>query len=233
MNMSSRNTKPVTHHIPEHLFDAFLQNATEFLSKARSGDTSIQRAAEVRAQDMDAGLDSLAVLVGLTRSNTGQCGTVARFLAGLYNGNDFPFNMTELRGLDPDLFEHCMAVLRLDNRPKVEIHDYIPNGNKVFLDMLQDWNLVKRPAPPPPGDYYRIKLSTIANAPGYRDATLYVTFNKELVDAPPVELILSASDTELLARELISIHQFAWDLSSKGKPMDIQPGEHRPTWIPR
>lgn len=233
MNMPIRKTKPVTHHVPEHLFDAFLQNATDFLQNARGGNTPAQRAAEVRAQDKDAGLDSLTILLEQTRGDSGQCGTVARFLAGLYNGTDFPFDMTELRGLDADLFEHCIAVLRLDSHPDVEIHKYIPDGDKVFLEMLQDWGLVKRPAPPPPaGDHFRAKLVTIGNAPGYRDATVCVKFDEHPADAPPIELYLSADDSERLARDLLEIHQFAWSpRNGRAEPIDKEPGERRPHWL--
>jgi hypothetical protein len=93
-----RTTKPITHHVPEHLYEAFLQNATEFLQDAHTGSTAAQRAIEVRLKDRDAGLDSLAYLLRITHGSSGQCGVVARFLAGLYNGSDFPFDMTELRG---------------------------------------------------------------------------------------------------------------------------------------
>lgn len=141
--LAPQKTRPITHHVDEHLVEPFLAAATDFFAQARGSTTSGQRAAEVRAQDKDAGLDSLAHLVELASGDTGQCGIVARFLAGLYNGPDFPFDLTELRGLDADLFEHCMAVLRLGYHPEVEIHNYIPNGSAVFKRMLLDWNLIK------------------------------------------------------------------------------------------
>jgi hypothetical protein len=235
MNIPIRRTKPVTHHVPEHLFEAFLQNATEFLQNARGGSTAAQRAAELRLQDKDAGLDSLAVLIDLTRGDTGQCGVVARFLAGLYNGADFPFDLTELRGLDADLFEHCMAVLRLDNHPEVEIHKYIPDGDKVFLKMLQDWSLVKRPAPPPPpGEWYNVTYASYGNAPGYRSVSLFVQLDGK--DGKPpgerIELNFTAEDAVSIVEDIIGIHKQAWDRNDRGAPIDIKPGEVRPRWLP-
>jgi hypothetical protein len=228
MNMPIRRTRPVTHHIDEHLYEAFLQNATEFLQKARGGNTTAQRAIEVRLQDKDAGLDSLFALVDLTRGDSGQCGIVARFLAGLYNGTDFPFDMTELRGLDADLFEHCMAVLRLDRHPAVEIHKYFPNGDEVFLKMLQDWNLVERPAPPPAGgERYIVNYDSYGNAPGYRDVSLYVKFSDE-PERHRVELHFSAADAASIAEDIVGLHRRAWE---NGGPIDIQPGEKRPRWL--
>jgi len=159
-------SRPITHQVPEHLVDAFLRATVDFFSQAGTGRAASQIAAELRAQDRDAGLDALAFLVNLTQGDTGQCGIVARFLAGLYNGFDFPFDLTELRALDSDLFERCVAVLRLDNTPTVEIHRYIPDGDAVFLKMLRDWDLVKRPAPPPPpGERFTAKYRGTFTAP--------------------------------------------------------------------
>jgi hypothetical protein len=232
-----RTTKPVTHHIPDHLYEAFLQNATAFLQNARTGDTAAQRAIEVRLKDRDAGLDSLAYLLRLTLGTSGQCGIVARFLAGLYNGNDFPFNLTELRGLDADLFEHCVATLRLDNEPTVEIHKYIPDGEKVFLKLLQDWDLVKRPAPPPPAaDWYNVKYDSYGNAPGYRNYSMFVRLalkNGQPGQSERIELNFNAEDSAQIAQDIMEIHRFAWDQSSRGMPIDLKPSEHRPHWLPK
>lgn len=232
-NFGPRKTKEVTHHVPEHLFEAFLQNSSEFLQNARGGNTAAQRALEVRAQDRDAGFDSLDWLVDLTLGETGQCGIVARFLASLYNGQDFPFDLTELRGLDDDLFEHCLAVLRLDNTPTVEIHNYLPDGEKVFRKMLEDWNLIKRPTPAPAGDHFYARLVTISNVPGYRYASLRMRFEGQGNDAPLTQIAFSADDTARIACDLRELHQFAWEPRSSGeRPLDAKPNERRPFWLP-
>lgn len=226
------NKRPITHQVPEHLVEAFLQTTSEFFQNAHGGTTTAQRAAELRAADRDAGLDALASLVDFTRGHTGQCGIVARFLAGLYNGTDFPFDLTELRAFDADLFEQCLAVLRLDNQPAVEIHKYIPDGDAVFLKMLQDWNLVKRPAPPPPpGDHFHVTYATHGNAPGYRGVTLHVRFEGAAASVAPTELTFNAADSDSLAQDLLGIHRFVWE--DGREPIDKQPGEQRPRWIAR
>lgn len=99
----------ITSEVPEHLVEAFTHTVRDFFAKSHGGNTSAQRAAEVRAADKDAGLNSLIHLASLAESDTGQASIVARFLAGLYNGIEFPFDLTELRALDADLFEHCLA----------------------------------------------------------------------------------------------------------------------------
>jgi hypothetical protein len=74
--------------------------------------------------------------------DSGQCRCIARFLLGLYNGQRFPFALTELRGLDDALFEDCMAVLRMDARVTArEIHEYFDNGGRKFEQLAKDWNI--------------------------------------------------------------------------------------------
>jgi hypothetical protein len=221
----------VTSRVPKHLVDAFIENTREFFTKARGGTTTAQRAAEVRAQDHDAGLDSLVVLFDLARSDTGQAGIVARFLAGLYNGMDFPFDLTELRGLDCDLFEHCLAVLRLDNRPKVEIHRYLPDGEQRMKQLLLDWGLMTRPVPPPAaGEDYNVQYVTHGFAPGYRDVRIHVRFEGDAADAPATTLYLPAEDCARLTEDLLDIHKQEWQLGRR--PLDAKAGEQRPRWLP-
>lgn len=82
---------------------------------------------------LDAGLPALSRLAKIAQGDTGQASTVRLFLLGLYNGHRFPFDLTNLRGLDLQLFLDCMAVLNLDARYTVqEIHCYFENGSELF-----------------------------------------------------------------------------------------------------
>jgi len=90
-------------------------------------------------QEERAGVDALGRLVHIAQGDTGQSGTVARFLLGLYNGRAFPFDLTGLRGIDRDLHDDCMAVLIMDRRPRREVHRYIEDGGAVFADLAARW----------------------------------------------------------------------------------------------
>ena len=82
---------------------------------------------------IDAGLPALQRLATTANNDTGQAGTVRRFLLGLYNGHRWPFDLTTLRGLDKDLFDDCIDVLKLDARATVkEVHQYFKNGGELF-----------------------------------------------------------------------------------------------------
>ncbi|MGN5477674.1 DUF7673 family protein [Cupriavidus basilensis] len=50
----------------------------------------------------------------------------------LYNGQRFPFDMTDFRSVDQAIFEDMLLVLRMDSHLKREVHNYFPNGGQAF-----------------------------------------------------------------------------------------------------
>lgn len=95
--------------------------------------------AQIRAQEIEretvlsAGISALQRLAKISQRDTGQAATVRLFLLGLYNSYRFPFKLTDLRGLDRDLFNDCMDVLTMDARATVkEVHQYFVNGGQLF-----------------------------------------------------------------------------------------------------
>lgn len=136
------NMTQITVDVPVDRADAFSQLWRDFLS----GDSPHDREAKaLRTSARDArerGIESLRALYAVAQRDSGQCRYVARFLAGLYNGFRFPFDLTDLRCLDSELFEHCMNVLRMDARPAQEVHLYFENGGAKWEQMIQRWGLV-------------------------------------------------------------------------------------------
>ncbi|MCG7879172.1 MAG: hypothetical protein JAY75_23025 [Candidatus Thiodiazotropha taylori] len=53
-------------------------------------------------------------LIRIARSDTGQSMTCRQLLMSLYNGRAWPFNTTELRGLDYDLLDDALTIIRAD-----------------------------------------------------------------------------------------------------------------------
>lgn len=102
------------------------QAVNEFLHRLNAFDAERQAA-------LEAGVPALGRLAKIAGGDTGQASKVRRFLLGLYNGPHFPFDLTELRGLDKQLFEDSMTVLRLDARATIkEVHQYFTNGSDLF-----------------------------------------------------------------------------------------------------
>lgn len=108
---------------------------------------------------------------------------VIEFLAGLYNGTDYRFDLTALRTPDDELFEHCLAVLRLGHRPTGEVHGYFAGREQRWQQIITRWNLDNRPASEPMpvhGERYQARYVTNQEAPGYRDMTLVVPIDGAL-----------------------------------------------------
>jgi hypothetical protein len=73
-------------------------------------------------QTLSAALDS--------HPGTGQCRTIARFLAALYNGYEYTFDLTYLRGIDTELANACLDYLNFDRLGIDEVHQFLPGGAK-------------------------------------------------------------------------------------------------------
>ena len=80
-------------------------------------------------------IESLIRLWNMTQEHVGTSGArvAAGVLLGLYNGDRFPFDLTELRALDPDNLTHALAVISSDaGRCQMEVH--------VWLNRVTDRN---------------------------------------------------------------------------------------------
>ncbi|MBF8176950.1 DUF7673 family protein [Herminiimonas contaminans] len=85
------------------------------------------------------GRDALVRLVNIARGDSGQCRHVAVFLLSLYNGSRFKFDLTDFRCLDKSIFDDCMAVLKMDRTPAMEVHMYFENGGEIWEQLARDW----------------------------------------------------------------------------------------------
>ena len=132
----------VTVDVRAHEAEAFRQLYRDFIE----GKTPYQAQAEAKLRELgdeqSKGVESLQALYDVARRDSGQCRYIARFLAGVYNGYRFPFDLTDFRGLDRELFEHCMRVLAMDKRPAKEVHQYFPDGGQKWEAMIERWGLM-------------------------------------------------------------------------------------------
>ena len=72
---------------------------------------------------------------------TGQAGRLVRFLAGVYNGGDFPFDLTDLRALDTELANACLDYLNYDRLGKREVHHHLAGGDRELHQWLEDYGI--------------------------------------------------------------------------------------------
>jgi hypothetical protein len=61
---------------------------------------------------------------------TGQAGRLVRFLAGLYNGQDYPFDLSDLRALDTRLADACLDYLNYDALAMYEVRHHLTGGDR-------------------------------------------------------------------------------------------------------
>lgn len=104
-------------------------------ARARELDQRISELPAIRLE----GEAALRRLLPIAQRDTGQSSVVARFLLNLYNGDRFPFDMTDLRRLDYEVFDDCIAVLKMDSQPQKEVHNYFENGGKIWEKLAADW----------------------------------------------------------------------------------------------
>jgi hypothetical protein len=89
--------------------------------------------------------EALRRLYELVKRHSGTSGgnTAAKLLLGLYNGQRFPFDLTDLRSLDAGNFEAAMTVIRMDARQTwCEVHvllDAIYGDGRRVQTEFENW----------------------------------------------------------------------------------------------
>ncbi|MES2353119.1 MAG: hypothetical protein V4568_01755 [Pseudomonadota bacterium] len=133
--------KSITVEIDAAKAPAFNELLNEFFNGTR-----YQAIVEKKRADQETQIASLQHLYNLTQkhSGTGQARVIAHFLACLYNGYRFQFDLTDFRSLDTDIFQHCLNVLWLDNQPAQEVHCYFQNGGELWERMIEEYGLKDR-----------------------------------------------------------------------------------------
>lgn len=86
------------------------------------------------------GVDALIRLLEIAHRNSGQPRIVARFLMSLYNGDRFPFDLSDFRRLDSEIFADCLAVLQLDCQFSRKVHLYIKDGEDLWERLAKRWD---------------------------------------------------------------------------------------------
>lgn len=125
--------------VPE--FDAFMRELHEGkLDRTRAVSAEIAMVTE-RAKKALALIQSAIEQHG----TTGQAKRLVRFLAGVYNGHDYPFPMHELRALDHALGLACLDYLAFDRLGVREIHHLLDGGETWLIEKLEQHGMTLRP----------------------------------------------------------------------------------------
>jgi hypothetical protein len=64
------------------------------------------------------------------------------FLAGLYNGYDYPFDLSDLRPLDTNLANACLDYLNYDRLAVCDLDKHLEGGGRELQAWIRDYNIV-------------------------------------------------------------------------------------------
>ena len=67
-----------------------------------------------------------------------------RFLAAIYNDDDYSFDLTELRALDTRLANACLDYLNHDRLGKQEVHCHLSGGDRELQRWIEDCRVPPR-----------------------------------------------------------------------------------------
>ncbi len=104
------------------------------------------KAQAARNAELEDCVKSVAALLNTARRHVGTSGgrVCATLLASLYNGDRVKFDVSDLRRLDQELFEHAMNTMRACYELNREPHTFFENGGRIFEEMIATWGLEKK-----------------------------------------------------------------------------------------
>jgi hypothetical protein len=133
----SKKTIHVEAEIPISQRDEFERAMVEIVAGERPRMDALDRdEASIHTRAMQA-LRAIEASIN-THPTSGQARRLVRFLAGLYNGQDYPFDLTQLRGLDTALANACLDYLNYDRLGKREVHRHLANGESDLHRWLEE-----------------------------------------------------------------------------------------------
>lgn len=134
-------TVHVEAEIPAEQRAEFHQAMMEITSGRRPRLEALEHREElIKARALD-GLKRIEAAIS-QNPTTGQSTRLLHFLAGLYNGQDYPFDLTMLRSLDEDLCNACLDYLNYDRLGHVEVHQHLQGGETRLHRWLRDAGLL-------------------------------------------------------------------------------------------
>lgn len=133
-------TLHVEAEIPKSQLNEFEQAVREIVAGKRPRMDALET--EVAATTARA-MAALQIIVAAIRAHptTGQAGRLVRFLAGVYNGQDYPFDLTELRPLNVRLASACLDYLNYDRLGIKEVHEHLEDGDRELLRWFEDYGI--------------------------------------------------------------------------------------------
>lgn len=83
---------------------------------------------------VDHGIPALLNLINVAQGHSGQSHHLRRLLLGVYNGDEWPFELQRLRALDRELQIDSLLVVALATFSPYEVHTLVKDGDSVMKE---------------------------------------------------------------------------------------------------
>lgn len=87
---------------------------------------------------------ALPLIESAIRRGGGQSVSLVRFLAALYNGYEYAFDLIDLRALDTKLANACLDYLNYDRLGKQEVHYHLSGGAQELHGWIERYGIQPR-----------------------------------------------------------------------------------------
>lgn len=114
------------------------------LVKSLAQSNALEKMVNIRKLDYDQMQASLTHCVRMAQCDHGGARVMAQFMASLYNGDRVKADVSGIRSLDLENFEHLMNAMRFCYEMNSEPHKFFVNGNDLFERIIKNWGLEKR-----------------------------------------------------------------------------------------
>jgi hypothetical protein len=78
------------------------------------------------------------------RSDSGQAGRIAQFIAATYNGNAYAFDLFDLRAVDVAISDDMLACLDALRWGKSDLYKLVPDGDRRIQALCAVWGIQAR-----------------------------------------------------------------------------------------
>ena len=78
------------------------------------------------------------------RTDSGQAGRIAQFIAATYNGRSYSFDLFDLRAVDVGVSDDMLACLDALRWGKSDLYKLVPDGDRRIQAMCQLWGIQPR-----------------------------------------------------------------------------------------
>jgi hypothetical protein len=86
----------------------------------------------------------MRLLLQAERSDAGQAGKIAQFIAATYNGTAYSFDLFDLRAVDVAVSDDMLACIDALRWGKSDLYNLVPDGDRRIQALCRAWGIKPR-----------------------------------------------------------------------------------------